>query len=123
METLAAEHVHAIKFPKGVHCLPMGAKSLSKTTQNPESGSGDQSHDARSDARSNCVDQTAANSQSQQRFSASVQPADLISVSKSALLTEVTRRAMATEFAILLPPQSLDAVELAVTTLEKLDRN
>ncbi|HBV63598.1 MAG TPA: FAD:protein FMN transferase [Rhodopirellula sp.] len=29
---------------------------------------------------------------------------------------------MATEFAILLPPQSLDAVELAVTTLEKLDQ-
>lgn len=29
---------------------------------------------------------------------------------------------MATEFAIILPPQSLDAVELAVTTLEKLDQ-
>ena len=37
------------------------------------------------------------------------------------LLTEVTRKAMATEFAILLPPHSLKAVELAVTTLERLD--
>ena len=37
------------------------------------------------------------------------------------LLTEVTRKAMATEFAILIPPHSLEAVELAVTTLERLD--
>lgn len=43
-------------------------------------------------------------------------------VSESAILTEVTRKAMATEFAILLPPQSLDSVELAVTTLERLDQ-
>ena len=38
------------------------------------------------------------------------------------VLTEVTRKAMATEFVILLPPHSSKAVELAVTALEQLDK-
>lgn len=39
----------------------------------------------------------------------------------SSLITEVTRRAMATEFAVLLPARHSDAVEPAVEALEQLD--
>ena len=99
-----------------VYTAWMGAKSLSKTTQNQEGGS-NQSHSP-PDAGALC-DQTAQIADhSNASASGNLQTS---SHGKSALLTEVTRRAMATEFAILLPPQSLDAVELAVTTLEKLD--
>jgi thiamine biosynthesis lipoprotein len=37
------------------------------------------------------------------------------------LLTQVTRRAMATEFVVMLPAHAADAVELAVAALEQLD--
>lgn len=94
-----------------------GAESLSKTSQNPEGG-GDQSHDA-SDADHQRAKATAFGDHRNAAPPDNPQPE---TASKSAILTEVTRKAMATEFAILLPPQSLDSVELAVTTLERLDQ-
>ena len=41
--------------------------------------------------------------------------------SETPLLTEITRKAMGTKFAIFLPPHRLEAMELAVETLERLD--
>ncbi len=94
-----------------------GAESLSKTTQNSE-GSGERSHDAPKQGHQ--PHPTAATGDL--RDPSPTVPQRPETVSESAILTEVTRKAMATEFAILLPPQSLDAVELAVTTLERLDQ-
>ncbi|MEM1068495.1 MAG: FAD:protein FMN transferase, partial [Planctomycetota bacterium] len=37
------------------------------------------------------------------------------------LLTQVTRRAMATEFVVMLPPRHVDAVEAVVSALEQVD--
>lgn len=44
-----------------------------------------------------------------------------MSMDDTPLLTHVTRRAMATEFVVMLPPTHCDAVEVAVAALEKLD--
>ena len=94
-----------------------GAKSLNKKPQNPEEA-GNQSHDepASGDQRAQVSD---VDDRHKTTPSSSLRPE---TASESAILTEVTRKEMATEFAILLPPQSLDSVELAVTTLEKLDQ-
>jgi len=101
-----------------VYTAANGAESLSKTSQNPEGG-GNGSHDAPVPARQRGPVTEAGNLGNATPPPVPTRPE---AVGESAILTEVTRKAMATEFAILLPPQSLDAVELAVTTLEKLDQ-
>lgn len=57
------------------------------------------------------------NQQSQQE---SEKPACPMEIAPS-LLTQVSRRAMATEFVAILPPQRADAVEVVVDALEQLD--
>ena len=96
-----------------VYTADIGVESLSKTSQNTEGG-GNRSHDPPF-PNNQLGPATEAGDPRKTTLPGHPQP-------ESAILTEVTRKAMATEFAILLPPQSLDAVELAVTALEKLDQ-
>jgi thiamine biosynthesis lipoprotein len=103
-------------FPR-VYTAANGAESLSKISQNPEAG-GDWSQDAPAPDHQ-CAPTTETGEPRNTTPPGNPRPE---AVSQPAILTEVTRKAMATEFAILLPPQSLDAVELAVTTLERLDQ-
>ena len=112
-----ASHVHAITIHR-VYTAAHGAESLSETPENhkrrhPENHAGAPAADQ---------SQNHASPASQPDDNARVAKAPHIAGDGTPLLTEVTRKAMATEFAILLPPQSLEAVELAVTTLERLDQ-
>ncbi len=100
-----------------MYTAAIGVESLSKTSQNPESGR-NRRHDL-SNASHQLARATEAGDRRNTTLPGKPRPEAL---SEAAILTEVTRKAMATEFAILLPPQSLEAVELAVTTLEKLDQ-
>ena len=111
-----ASHVHAITIHR-VYTAANGAEPLSETPEN---------HQRR--APQNHEDGPATDHVQNHATPAS-QPCDTTRVARApddagagtSLLTEVSRKAMATDFAILLPPQSLEAVELAVTTLERLD--
>ena len=100
---------------KGVHCFKR-SEPLSETSENPDRCD-KQSHDAPATGRKRERAAQASNRGDVPSIG-NTQPG---TTPETGLLTEVTRKAMATEFAILLPPQSLEAVELAVTTLERLD--
>ncbi len=112
-----ASPVHAITIHR-VYTAAHGAESLSETSKNHKRRN-PQSHDGGPAANQtqNC-DTPASPPCDTARVARSPQDAGAV----NSLLTEVTRKAMATEFAILLPPQSLEAVELAVTSLERLDQ-
>ena len=93
-----------------------GAYALSETSENPDRCD-DQSHD---DIGADKQPGNATQSENHRTTSPPERP-QRTATPETSILTEVTRKAMATEFAILLPPQSLESVELAVTTLERLD--
>ena len=110
-------HVHAITIHR-VYTAAHGAEPLSETPENHKRRA-PQNHE-----------NGPATDHVQNHATPASQPCDTTGVARAphdagagtSLLTEVTRKAMATDFAILLPPQSLEAVELAVTTLERLDQ-
>lgn len=60
----------------------------------------------------------AENSSEEQNRTVVQKPSDSAA---AALVTQVSRRAMATDFVVMLPPQAADAVEIAFVALEQLD--